>query len=432
MKLPKLSLQLKIFIGLILGIVYGLLAIYFDISEFTHDWIKPWGTIFIRLLKLIAIPLIFVSLVQGIASMTNISQLSRLGYKTLALYLTTTVIAISVGLFAVGLIKPAQSFPTDRREQLQEMYQDQIGDVITDASVKDKSPLQVLVDIVPENIIGASANNRNMLQVIFFAFLFGISVVMVGREKAASVINFFDATNHVLILMVQLIMKYAPYGVFALLGSMLVELAGDSVSSTLDLLGALGLYALTVMVGLLFLALVVYPLAARFIAKKKYGEFLRAILPAQLVAFTTSSSVATLPVTMAQCENELKLRPSVVSFVLPIGATVNMDGTSLYQAVAAVFIANIFGFDLTFLQQLTIVLTATLASIGSAGVPSAGVIMLVIVLESIGVPAAGVALILAVDRPLDMFRTVINVTGDCLVCAIVDRTENEKFDEGNL
>jgi Na+/H+-dicarboxylate symporter len=426
MNFPKLSLQAKILLGLVLGVVYGLLAIYFDIGDFTQNWIRPWGTIFIRLLKLLAIPLIFVSLVQGITSMTNISQLSKLGIKTLALYLMTTVIAISVGLVAVNLIKPARSFPTEQREQLQAAYQDQIGNVALSPSLKDKSPLQTLVDIVPENIIGSAGDNRNMLQVIFFAFLFGISIVMVGRERAKPVIDFFDAANHVFILMVQLIMKYAPYGVFALLGSLLVEVAGDSGTSTLNLLGALGLYALTVVVGLLFVLFLVYPVIAHFFTRTTFVKFLKGIMPAQLVAFTTSSSVATLPVTMQSCEENLKLKPTVVSFVLPIGATVNMDGTSLYQAVAAVFIANVFGFDLTFTQQLLIILTATLASIGSAGVPSAGVIMLIIVLEAIHVPAAGVALILAVDRPLDMLRTVVNVTGDCLVCSIVDRSEGEK------
>ncbi len=426
MKFPKLTLQTKILLGLILGILYGLVAIHFELGNITQDWIKPWGTIFIRLLKLLAIPLIFVSLVQGITSMTNISHLSKLGIKTLALYLVTTVIAISIGLVAVNIIKPARSFPSEQREQLMVAYQDQIANTSQLPAVGAKSPLQTLVDIVPENIVGSASDNRNMLQVIFFAFLFGISIVMVGRERAKPVIDFFDAANHVFIIMVQLIMKYAPYGVFALFGSLLVELAGDSGSSMFSLLGALGLYALTVIVGLLSVLLFIYPILAHFFAKMSFKKFLRGIFPAQLVAFTTSSSVATLPVTMQTCEENLKLKPSIVSFVLPVGATVNMDGTSLYQAVAAVFIANVFGFDLTFTQQLLIILTATLASIGSAGVPSAGVIMLIIVLEAIHVPAAGVALILAVDRPLDMLRTVVNVTGDCLVCSIVDRSETVK------
>ncbi len=424
MKKQKLSLHIKILLGLLFGVIYGICAIHFDIVDFTSFWIKPWGTIFIRLLKLVAIPLIFVSLVQGITSMKNIAQLSKLGVKTFVLYIITTIIAVSTGLVVVKIINPAQTFPSEKREQLLSLYKEQVGSIENKTECADKSPLQTIVDIVPENIIGSASDNKNMLQVIFFAFLFGISIVIVGEERAKTVIDFFEASNHVFIVLVQLIMKYAPIGVFALLASLIVEVAGNSSNSTLALLSSLGLYAITVVLGLFFLLLVLYPMIVHFFSNISVKKFVKGLLPAQLVAFTTSSSVATLPVSMQQCEQALNLNPSTVSFVLPIGATINMDGTALYQSVAAVFIANVFGFDLTLTQQLTIVLTATLASIGSAGVPSAGIIMLIIVLESINIPAAGVALILAVDRPLDMLRTIVNVTGDCMVCSIIDKSRN--------
>ena len=422
MKTIKFLLKNKIIIGLIFGLLYGLIATQFGFINFTINWVKPFGTIFINLLKILAIPFIFTSLVHGISGMTDISKLSKIGVKTLALYLLTTVIAIIIGLSVVGIIKPARFFPQEKSEQLLALYQENITSISVSEQGKS-SPLQFLIDIIPENIVSAASNNKNMLQIIFFAILFGIAIVTVGKEKTKPLINLIEILNEVFIKIINIIMKYAPFGVFALLGSIIVEVAGDSGSSTINLLGTLGLYAITVLTGLFIIVFAIYPLLIKLITKRGYMEFLKAIFPAQLVAFSTSSSMATLPVTMRQCKEKLELNPSTVSFVLPVGATVNMDGTSLYQAVAAVFIANIFGIDLTFMQQLTIILTATLASIGSAGVPSAGVIMLVIVLESIGIPAAGITLILAVDRPLDMFRTVVNITGDCVVCSIVDKYE---------
>ncbi|PLX23099.1 MAG: dicarboxylate/amino acid:cation symporter [Salinivirgaceae bacterium] len=421
----KLALHWKILIGLALGIVFGFVASAAGWKEFTIDWVKPWGTIFIRMLKLIAVPLIFFSLVQGIGSLQNISKLSRMGLKTLALYVVSTVIAISVGLTIVNLIRPGSDFPEDKKEEFQKIYGSDADSKIEIAHSSDEGPLQFIVDIVPDNIIGAASNNINMLQVIFFAILFGIALVVLERSKVEVVHQFVSGVNDVIITMVKLIMQTAPYGVFALMGSLMVELAGDDPASSIQLLQSLGMYAMVVIMGLMFLVIFVYPILLSSFTKIKYLQFLKGIFPAQLLAFSTSSSAATLPVTMRQCENELGVSKEVSSFVLPVGATINMDGTSLYQAVAAVFIAIVFGYDLTLGQQLTIILTATLASIGSAAVPSAGIVMLVIVLESIGVPSSGIALIFAVDRPLDMLRTVVNVTGDSTIASIVAASENK-------
>jgi len=425
MKRRKIALHWQILGGLALGIAYGFLASAAGWKGFTLDWIKPWGTIFIRMLKLIAVPLIFFSLVQGIGSLQNISKLSRMGLKTLMLYVASTVIAITVGLGLVNLIKPGSDFPEDKKAEFQEIYGGDAASKINLAHGSEEGPLKFIVDIVPDNIIGAASSNVNMLQVIFFAILFGIALVLLERHKVETVHKFVSGVNEVIIAMVRLIMKFAPYGVFALMGSLMVELAGDDPASSIGLLQSLGMYALVVIAGLLFLVVFIYPGLLAMFTKLKYAQFLKGVLPAQLLAFSTSSSAATLPVTMRQCENELGVSREVSSFVLPVGATINMDGTSLYQAVAAVFIAIVFGYDLTLGQQLTIILTATLASIGSAAVPSAGIVMLVIVLESIGIPSAGIALIFAVDRPLDMFRTVVNVTGDSTIASIVAASERK-------
>ncbi|MGY8989263.1 MAG: dicarboxylate/amino acid:cation symporter, partial [Flavobacteriales bacterium] len=281
-------------------------------------------------------------------------------------------------------------------------------------------PLQFLVDIVPTNIFDAASNNRNMLQVIFFAILFGIALVMLPNEKTSYVKGFFDGINDIILQIVDIIMMAAPYGVFALLGGLVVDFGASA-----ELFIALAKYSVTVIVGLLLMILVVYPLILKIFTKMKYKDFFKGIMPAQMLAFSTSSSAATLPVTMERCEDHLGVSEEVSSFVLPLGATINMDGTSLYQAVAAVFIAQAYGMDLDMSQQLTIVLTATLASIGAAAVPGAGMVMLVIVLGSIGVPTEGLALIFGVDRLLDMMRTVVNVTGDATVATVVASTEGQ-------
>ncbi|MCD6092206.1 MAG: dicarboxylate/amino acid:cation symporter [Bacteroidales bacterium] len=419
MKKKKLALHWKILIGMVLGIAYGLITVNFDMEGFTSDWIKPFGTIFINLLKLIAVPLILFSLVSGIANLKDISKLSRMGLKTLSMYILTTVIAVSLGLFLVNIIDPGSSFPKNEQQVLEQHYGSEISKKQQDAaSVKDDSPLKFLVDMVPENLTNAMSENSSMLQVIFFAIFLGISIILLPESTTEPVTRFFVSMNSVILKMIDLIMEFAPVGVFALLGNIIVEMKGDSALFT-----SLGLYAFTVILGLMILIFIVYPIFLKLFTKIKYRDFYKGIVPAQMLAFSTSSSAATLPVTMDCCEKKLNISNDVTSFVLPIGATINMDGTSLYQAVAAVFIASAFGMDLNLGQQLTIVLTATLASIGSAAVPGAGIVMLVIVLTAIGVPTEGIALIFAVDRPLDMIRTVVNVTGDSTIAAIIHRSE---------
>jgi len=419
--MKKIALHWQIIIGMIFGVLYGITASYFDWVDFTNNYIKPWGVIFINLLKLIAIPLVLASLIKGVSSLSDISKLSRIGGKTISIYLLSTIIAVSFGLFLVNIIEPGKSFSEEKRIELKSQYAAKAGEKINSANnVKDSGPLQFIVDIVPSNFIQAASNNRNMLQVIFFAILFGVSIVMLPSDKTKYVKGFFDGINEIVLKIVDIIMLGAPYGVFALLAGLVVDFGASA-----ELFKALGIYSLTVVLGLLLMILLVYPLFLKFFTKIKYLDFFKGISPAQMLAFSTSSSAATLPVTMERCEEHIGVSKEISSFVLPLGATINMDGTSLYQAIAAVFIAQAFGYDLDVSQQLTIVLTATLASIGSAAVPGAGMVMLVIVLSSIGIEPDGIALIFAVDRILDMLRTVVNVTGDATVATIVASTENK-------
>ena len=420
-KKKKLALHWKILLGMLIGVAYGLLAVNVGWIDFTTDYIKPFGTIFINLLKLIAMPLIFFSLISGIGNLKDISRLSRMGLKTVSFYMFTTVMAISVGLFLVNIIDPGDSFPSETQAKFEQMYGEEVSQKQADAQdLKNNSPLQFLVDIVPDNIIGAAGDNSNMLQLIFFTIFLGIAIVLLPEEKTETVMGFFNGMNTIILKVIDMIMEFAPIGVFALLGAIIVDMKGDA-----SLFKALGLYGLTVVLGLLTLIFVFYPLLIRIFTKTNIVDFFKGISPAQMLAFSTSSSAATLPVTMECCEKNLKVSKEVSSFVLPIGATINMDGTSLYQSVAAVFIASAFGMDLDFGQQLTIVLTATLASIGSAAVPGAGIVMLVIVLTAIGVPSEGIALIFAVDRPLDMLRTMVNVTGDSTITTIIQHFEDK-------
>jgi len=417
----QLPLWAKIFIGMGLGILWGLVSMWTHLETFTINWVKPWGTIFLKLLKLIAVPLIFVSLVKGISSLTDITKLSRIGYKTIVIYILTTVFATTVGLVLVNVMKPGDVFPENKQEQYREQFMGQVEiRQESAAEMKDQSPLRFFEDMVPENIIRSAGDNSKMLQIIFFAILFSIALVLVPGGKTQVVKDFFDGLNDVILKIVDLIMRFAPVGVFALMAALVVDYAGD-----MDIFTALGMYMLTVTLGLFLLILGLYPLLMRLFAGKGGFAFLRAILPAQLVAFTTSSSAATLPVTLKQVTRELKVSKPIANFVLPVGVTINMDGTSCYQAIAAVFIAQVFGIDLSLGQQLTIVLTATLASIGSPGIPSGSIVMLIIVLNSVGLPVEGLALILGVDRPLDMLRTVVNITGDSTVSSIVARSEGE-------
>lgn len=418
------KLHWQIIIGLILGLFWGLFSSAAGITEFTTNYIRPFGTIFVDLLKLIAVPLILASLVVGITSLNDMTKLSRMGGKTIAIYMVTTSFAIIIGLAIVNIMQPGKALPIETRMGLMESYSENVEQSDEAArELLERSPLQFLVEIVPENAIEAASDNSNMLQVVFIAILLGVGLIKIPLQKGEILINFFDALNDVIIKIVDFIMKTAPYGVFALMAAVIVDLAGDDLTQAVNLLRALGWYCLAVIIGLLLHVFIVYSSLFKIFSKMKLVDFFRAIRPAILLGFSTSSSAATLPVTMDRVEKNLGVNEEVSSFVLPVGATINMDGTSLYQAVAAVFIAQVLGIDLSIAQQLTIVLTATLASIGTAGVPGAGIIMLVIVLQAIQVPVEGIALILGVDRILDMLRTAVNITGDAAVSVAVAHTE---------
>ncbi|MCK0145571.1 dicarboxylate/amino acid:cation symporter [Arenibacter sp. F26102] len=413
----KLELHWQIILGMVGGVLFALAMVQFEWGpKIVSDWIKPFGNIFINSLKLIAVPLILASLIKGVSDLKDISKLSKMGGRTIGIYIVTTVIAVSIGLTIVNVIKPGSSISEETRNELVENYKGDADSKISQANEqKESGPLRALEDLVPSNIFAAASDNGNMLQVIFFAIFFGIGLILIPAEQADPVKKFFDGFNEVILKLIDLIMLAAPYGVFALLAALVVE------SPSFDLFKALGWYAISVLLGLI-LMIGVYISLVWIFTKSKPSFFINGISPAQLLAFSTSSSAATLPVTMERVEEHLGVEEEVASFVLPIGATINMDGTSLYQAVAAVFIAQAFGMDLSFGTQLGIIVTATLASIGSAAVPGAGMVMLVIVLAQAGIPEAGLALIFAVDRPLDMCRTVVNVTGDAAVSMMVAKS----------
>lgn len=413
----KLELHWQILLGMVCGVLFAFLMVQFDWGpKLVSDWIKPFGNIFINSLKLIAVPLILASLIKGVSDLKDISKLSKMGGRTIGIYILTTVIAVSIGLVIVNIIKPGDSISEKTRTEMVENYGGDANSRIEEANrQKEAGPLQALEDLVPSNIFNAASDNTNMLQVIFFAIFFGIGMILIPEDKSAPVKKFFDGFNAVILKLIDLIMSVAPYGVFALLAALVVE------SPSLDLFKALAWYAICVLIGLL-LMIGVYLIMIWIFTKRSPSFFIKGISPAQLLAFSTSSSAATLPVTMERVEEHLGVEEEVTSFVLPIGATINMDGTSLYQAVAAVFIAQAFGMELSLTVQLGIIVTATLASIGSAAVPGAGMVMLVIVLAQAGIPEAGLALIFAVDRPLDMCRTVVNITGDAAVAMLVAKS----------
>lgn len=420
------KLHWQIIVGLILGLLWGLFSTQAGLNQFTTDFVRPVGTIFVNLLQLIAIPLVLASLVVGVAKLNDITKLSRMGGKTIGLYVTTTVLAITIGLVAVNLIQPGKTLPEETRNELLSSYEENVSDQQQTASeALERGPLQPLVDVVPQNLISSMSSNSNMLQVVFIAILLGIGIIQIEKQKGQRLMTLFDDFNDVIIKIVDYIMLIAPYGVFALLASVIVDLAGDDLARALDLLLALGWYSFAVLAGLLAHTFLVYFSLFKLFSSMSLKNFLRGMRPAILLGFSTSSSAATLPVTMERVEKNLGVEEEVASFVLPVGATINMDGTSLYQAVAAVFIAQAVGLDLSIAQQLTIVFTATLASIGTAGVPGAGIIMLVIVLNAVQVPVEGIALILGVDRILDMCRTAVNITGDAAVSVAVASSEGK-------
>ena len=413
----NLALHWKILIGMLLGVIFGVLMLQLNYGkDLVVDWVKPLGTIFINALKLIAIPLILASLIKGVSDLKDIAKLSKMGGRTVLLYMITTVTAVTIGLGIVNIIQPGKIVSKEAQTKLVEAYaEDAASKQIIANEQKSDGPLQPLIDIVPSNIFDAATDNANMLQIIFFSIFFGIGLILIPEQKAKPVKEFFDALNDVILKMIDLIMLAAPFGVFALLASLVVDAPSP------DLFKALGLYSLCVLLGLC-LMIIFYIILVRFYATKTPKFFLKGILPAQLLAFSTSSSAATLPVTMERVQEHLGVEEEVSSFVLPIGTTINMDGTSLYQGIAAIFIAQTFGLQLDLAAQLSIIATASLASIGAAAVPSAGMVMLLIVLGQAGIPEAGLALIFAVDRPLDMCRTVVNVTGDAAVSMIVAKS----------
>src|SRR5690554_3737627 len=463
--MKKLALHWKIIIGLVLGIIWALLSSKLGWSDFTINWIAPFGTIFINLLKLIAVPLVLVSIISGVANIGDPASLGRMGGKTLLAYLLTTLFAVSVGLILVNVIQPGKLIDEQSRIDNRISYEiwasnegreikdgvnylqdpefferakkisDLSHEALKDASVTEKmetarqtletTPLQPLVDIVPENFFFSLSDNGLMLQIIFFGIFFGVCLLLIPNEKSHPVTTFMDSIMQVFLKMVDLVMQAAPFFVFALLAGVVSKMAGDDIGKVVEIFKGLSWYSLTVLTGLLLMIFVIYPVILKaFVKKIPYKGFFKAMSPAQTLAFSTSSSAATLPVTMECVEQNLGVNKKISSFVLPIGATVNMDGTSMYQAIAVVFLAQLHMIDLTLGQQLTVVLTATLASIGSAAVPSAGLVMLIIVLDSVGLNPAWIAIIFPVDRILDMFRTVVNVTGDATVCTIIADGEN--------
>ncbi len=418
--MPKLAMHWWILIGLVAGVAYGYIAALAGASEHVLAYIAPVGTLFLNLLKMIAVPLVLFSLVAGVASLNDTRKLGRIGGKSIGLYLGTTAIAISIGLVVVNVLGPGKGLSQTTRDSLLEAYAAETSKKLqgTDVSIIDQ-----LVNIVPTNPFAALADAQ-MLQVVFFALMLGVALTRLARrvEGTAHVIAVFQLLSDAIIEMVQLIMKLAPVGVFALLAAVVADLGKDPAQLA-DLLASLGGYMGTVVLALVLHCLIVYTTLLKLLTKVPWRKFAKAMIPAQLLAFSSSSSAATLPVTIRCVEEGIGVDDEVSSFVLPLGATINMDGTGLYQGVAAVFIANALGVPLDFGQQLMIVLTAALASIGTAAVPGVGIVMLVIVLKQVGLPEAGIGLILAVDRPLDMCRTVLNITGDATVATVVASSE---------
>ncbi len=466
MKRKKLPLHWRIIIGLILGIVYSFMSVYFGWNKFTLDWIDPFGEIFIRLLKFIAVPLVLFSIIGGVSALPDPSKLGRMGAKTLFAYIVTTVAAVTVGLLIVNTFQPGKYVSEDQRIKNRLKYElwvrdtrgvdflddrnflsdPEYADLVSEANaalaqeqqntdverrmdaaenLKEAGPLQFVVDFVPDNIFAALSDGGRMLQVIFFGIFFGIVLLLLPNETTRPVTDFINGVNEVFLKMVEIVMEAAPFFVFALMAGVIAQMT-DTLEGVIQIFKGLASYSIVLVIGLAFMIFIFYPtLIITFVRRLSYSEFFRRISPAQFLAFSTSSSAATLPVTMECVRDNLGVSKNITNFVLPIGATVNMDGTSLYQAVAVVFLAQIHMVDLTLAQQLTIVLTATLASIGSAAVPSAGLVMMIVVLQSVGLNPAWIAIVFPVDRILDMIRTVVNVTGDATVSTLIAQSEGE-------
>lgn len=407
---------------MIAGIATGMLFISFGQGEVVQLWIKPWGNIFIRMLQLIAVPLVLVSLIKGVTGIEDIRRFSQIGLKALLIYMSTTVCAILVGLALVLSVKPGNFIDAAVASQMKESYQHVVNEKMSAAeSTSEQGPLSFLNDIVPDNLFAASSNNSKMLQVIFFAIFFGIAAISLPKEKTKAVLKVVDSLYDIILKMVDYIIRFAPYGVFALMAALVAD-----NSSNLSIFAALGMYTLTVIAGLLLLIFVFYPLLVHLFTRIQTKHFIRSMYPVQLLAFTTSSSAATLPLNMETTERDLGISKEITSFVLPVGTTINMDGTSCYQAIAVVFIAQVMHIHLGWSELIAIVLLTTISSIGTPAIPGGSYVILTMVLSSVGIPADGLALILGVDRPLDMLRTSVNVTGDATVASIIDKPRTKR------
>ena len=416
-------LYAKILIGMLAGVLIGIAALTFQQTGFVNNWVRPWGQVFIRLLQLIAVPLVFVSLVKGVIGLSDIGKFSRIGIRTIILYLLTTAFAVTVGMSLGLVVRPGQFVDRQTVVSMQENYKSVVAQKKAEAdTMKNSGPLSFLEEVVPDNFVAATSDNRKMLQVIFFAVLFGIAALCIERTKIAPVEQLFDSLYHILLKVIDFVILFAPYGVTALMAGLVIDFSGN-----LSMFGALAVYAITVVSGLLFLISVFYPTLIYLFTKMKPNFFIKTMYPVQLFAFTTSSSAATLPLNLETTENKLGVSNEVTSFVLPVGATINMDGTSCYQAIAVLFIAQVIGIDLTLMQLFTILLMSIISSIGTPSIPGGSYVILTMVLASVGIPPEGLALILGIDRPLDMLRTAVNVTGDATVAAIVDTQNNKQL-----
>lgn len=415
--IQKFPLYLQILVGMIVGIVIGIIALNLNGKIFIDHWIRPWGQLFIRLLQLIAIPLVFISLIKGVSGLKDISKFSRIGGKTVIIYLCTTAVAVILGLTIGLIVQPGKLVNKEQVSHLKENYHSFIEEKKQIAEqTQDRGPLAFLDDIIPNNIVSATADNSKMLQVIFFAIFFGLATITINQEKVKPVIRLFDGLNDIILRMVDYIILFAPWGVAALMAGLVIDFSGD-----ISIFSALAIYALCVIGAMFMLALLFYPVLIHLFTRIHIKDFIRIMYPVQLFAFTTSSSAATLPVTMETVERKLNVSEEVSSFVLPVGTTINMDGTSCYQAIAILFIAQVLGIELSFVQILTIVAMTILSSIGTPAIPGGSYVILTMVLTSVGIPAEGLALILGIDRPLDMLRTAVNVTGDATVATIIDQ-----------
>ena len=407
---------------MIAGIATGMLFISFGQGEVVQLWIKPWGNIFIRMLQLIAVPLVLVSLIKGVTGIEDIRRFSQIGLKALLIYMSTTVCAILVGLALVLSVKPGNFVDAAVASQMKESYQHVVNEKMSAAELtSEQGPLSFLNDIVPDNLFAASSNNSKMLQVIFFAIFFGIAAISLPKEKTKAVLKVVDSLYDIILKMVDYIIRFAPYGVFALMAALVAD-----NSSNLSIFAALGMYTLTVIAGLLLLIFVFYPLLVHLFTRIQTKHFIRSMYPVQLLAFTTSSSAATLPLNMETTERDLGISKEITSFVLPVGTTINMDGTSCYQAIAVVFIAQVMHIHLGWSELIAIVLLTTISSIGTPAIPGGSYVILTMVLSSVGIPADGLAVLLGVDRPLDMLRTSVNVTGDATVASIIDKPRTKR------